>query len=161
MTTKIQNLIQQEIEKGNRTQYRGLNLGDKVTLKHPYKPHTIVAFPACSTRPGHFVYAIANDGSEIRELTKTLTKITNEMANQNSQFNSIMLDLACKSKRDRDWWVVQNLSGPYNKDTRQLFIEFLTGEKRPKAECGITRVSEEVEEHLHRFTTVQENDEEE
>jgi hypothetical protein len=72
-----------------------------------------------------------------------------------------MLDLACKSKRDRDWWVMQNLSGPYNKDTRQLFIEFLTGEKRPKAECGITRVSEEVEEHLERFITVVEKEEEE
>jgi len=161
MKDTIQAKIQHQIEWGYLAKYRGLNLGDKVTLKHPYKPHTIVAFPACTTRPGHFVYAIANDGSEIRELTKTLTKITNEMAQQNSKFNEIMLDLACKSKRDRDWWVMQNLSGPYNKDTRQLFIEFLTGKKRPKAECGITRVSEEVEEHLERFITAVENDEEE
>lgn len=161
MKDSIKNFIQRQIDNGYLTKYRGLVLGDTVSKKHPYKPHTVVAFPACATRSGHFVYAIADDGSELRELTKTLTKITNEMATQNSKFNEIMLDLACKSKRDREWWITLNLSGPYNKDTRQLFVEFLTGKKRPKAECGITRVSELVEENLERFTTIVDDDEEE
>ncbi len=158
MKDTIQTKIQHQIEWGYLTKYRSLNLGDKVTLKHPYKPHTIVAFPACTTRPGHFVYAIANDGSEIRELTKTLTKITNEMANQNSQFNSIMLDLACKTTRDRSWWITMNMCGNHNKDTRQLFVEFLTGEKKPKSECGIRYLTEVVEENIERFITIVEED---
>lgn len=162
MKQDIQNRIQQEREKGGRTQYRGLNLGDKVSPRHPFKVYTIVEFPKLVwERTTHFVFAIADDGSILKSDTKNLIKITNEMATQNSKFNEIMLDLACKSKRDREWWIMSNLSGPYNKDTRQLFVEFLTGEKRPKAECGITRVSEVVEENLERFTTIVENEEEE
>ena len=51
-------------------------------------------------------------------------------------------------KRERDFFLIQELSGSYNKKLRQGIILELTGKKYPVANCGINFLLECVEEYL-------------
>ena len=50
------------------------------------------------------------------------------------------------NKRERDRKVLQSLSGDHNKQTRQDIVEILTGEKLPKAKCGVTLICKLLDE---------------
>jgi hypothetical protein len=43
---------------------------------------------------------------------------------------------------------VWNFSGNHNKDARQQLMLAITGEKRPKAKCGVTELSAELEKRF-------------
>jgi hypothetical protein len=56
------------------------------------------------------------------------------------------------------FYIQQNYSGKTNEITRQNFIEYLTGQHKPKKECTVAILLECIYDNLHRFRLYNDED---